>query len=232
MASRHARAPDAFLGLSYSRAAGILEDEPDGRKQAMALYKKSIPLKQGLLAAEPNNIDFRRLLAYDQYTLGGLLAETDLNDAVKQERTALSSFEELARSDPANMQFQQDMARTRTQIGKALARMKDFSGAIEQFRLSLNLLEKLPDTTNPHSMVGFTLASDQFWMGKSDVGLAVSGKLATQQKLSYCRQAESWFHKCLPAFEQLRDHAAPLFEGAERVAEIKEQMAVCQSDIK
>jgi len=218
-----------ILGLSYSRAAGILEDEPDGRRQAMALYEKSIPLKQALVAAEPNNIDFRRLLAYDQYTMGGLLAETDLNAAVRVERTALSSFQELARGDPANMQFQQDMARARTQIGKSLARMNDFSGAIEQLRLSLSLLEKLPGTTNPHSMVGYTVASDQFWMGKADVGLAQSAKLAKQQRLSYCREAESWFQKCQPAFEQLRDHATPLFEGATRVAEIEQMRATCRS---
>ncbi len=218
-----------ILGLSYSRSAGILEDESSGRDEAMALYGKSISLKQALVAAEPNNVDFRRLLAYDQYAMGGLLAETNLKDAVRQERAALSSFEDLARSDPANVQFQLDIARTRSQIGRILAGMKDFSGALDELRLSLNLLEKLPGATNPQSMMGYAMALDQFWMGKADVGLASSTKLAAQRRSGYCREAESWFHKCLPAFEQLRDHATPQFGGAARVAEIEQQEAICRA---
>ena len=189
-----------ILALSYSRAAGILEDEPSSHDQAMALYEKSIALKQALVVAEPNNVDFRRLLAYDQYAMGELLADTNLNEAVRQERAALSSYEELAHSDPANMQFQQDMARARSKIGQMLVRMKDFSGGLEQLRLSLILLEKLPHTTNPQSMLGYAVASDQLWMGKADVGLASSAKLAAQQRLGYCHAAESWFNKCMPGF--------------------------------
>ncbi|MBZ5571559.1 MAG: serine/threonine protein kinase [Acidobacteriia bacterium] len=217
------------LGLSYSRAAGILEDDPADRDQALALYGKSIAVKQKLLDSDPNNTDYRRLLAYDQYSVGYLLADTDLKGALSHEHAALASFEQLARSDPANMQYQQDEGRTLGRIGQIMARMKDLSGAREQLGRSLDLLEKLPGTDNPQSIVGYAVASDQLWMGKVGVGLASSAGVSAQQRTAYCRLADDWFRKCLPAFEQLRDHASPGYEGAARVAEIDQQRSICRA---
>jgi len=216
------------LGLSYSRTSGILEDDPNGREEALILYGKAIAVKQRLLAADPNNIDYRRMLAYDQYALGALLSATDLKGALDHERAALSSFEQLAREDPADKQFQQDRGRTLGQIGQILTRLKDYSAAREQLRQSLALIEGLPGKDNPQSMVGYALASDQLWMGKVAVGLASSAKNPTE-RATQCREADSWFRMCLPAFEHLRDHASPEFEGALRVQEIERMKATCQN---
>ena len=216
-----------ILGLSYGRTAGILEDEPNDRDQALTFYKKSIAIKEGLLAADPNNTDFRRMLAYDEYAMGGLLATTDLNDALKLERAALFSFEELAGADPANMQLQQDRGRALGHIGQILTRMNKFPAALEQLRSSYDVLIKLPGTENPQSMVGYEVASDQFWMGRAAVGLAASNRISAEQRSGFCQQAESWFQKCLPAWEQLRDHASPRYDGAERVAEIQQERTKC-----
>ncbi|MGA8153528.1 MAG: protein kinase [Terriglobales bacterium] len=218
-----------LLGLSYSRAAAILGDEPGGADRALVLYQKSIAIKQALSAADPDNADFRRLLAYDEYAMGDLLANTDLHDALRHERAALSSFEELARADPANMQLQQDRGRALGHIGRILIRLKQFSQALDPLRQALEAMDKLPGTGNPQSIVGYEVASDQLWIGKAAVGLAASASISAQQRSALCRQAESWFHNCLPAFEQLRDHASPQFEGAARVAEIQQQSRICQS---
>jgi len=217
-----------ILGLSYSRTAGILEDEPSGRDQALAFYGKAIAIKEGLLAADPNNADFRRMLAYDEYAMGGLLALTDLNEALSHERAALSSFEELAAADPANMQLQQDRGRALGHIGQILTRMNKFPAALEQLRRSYDVMDKLPGTENPQSMVGYEVASDQFWMGKANVGLAATPAMSAEQKATFCQQAESWFQKCLPEWEQLRDHASPRFDGAARVEEIQRQRTKCE----
>ena len=217
------------LGLSYGRIAGLLEDKAETRNQALGMYEKSIAVKQRLLDADPNNADYRRLLAYDEYTLGNLRAETNLQDGLSHERLALLSFEQLAAADPANTQYKIDKGRTLGHIGQILARRKKFSEAREPLRQSLDLLGKLPEAANPVSMVGYAVATDKFWMGKVNVGLALAKNTPPTKKSAYCGQAEFWFQQCLPAFQQLRDHASPNFEGTARIAEIQQQRKSCSS---
>ncbi|HYL11911.1 MAG TPA: serine/threonine-protein kinase [Terriglobales bacterium] len=218
-----------LLGLSYSRTAEILQDEPGDRPRALALYKKAIITKQALVAADPTNSDFRRLVAYDQFAMGELLANmNDARGALTQDREALSTFQTLASADPANAQFQQDIGRVRGQIGQILTQSGEPSQAVEQLRLSLSTLEKLPDAKNPQSLVGFAVITDELWLGKAHVLLASSETTSSQMSAEHCREAESWFGKCLPAFQSVRDHAPSRYEGAERVSEIKVETARCE----
>jgi eukaryotic-like serine/threonine-protein kinase len=222
-----------LLGLSYSRAAEILLDDPKDRPRALALYKKAISTKQGLVAAEPTNAEFQRLVAYDQFTMAEALAGMgDKNAALSQDREALSAFQKLAATDPANAQFQQDIGRVRSDIGRVLMNMGEPSQGIEQFRLSLATLEKLPDARNPQSLVGFAVIADELWLGKAHVLLASSRKASRQEAVQHCRDAEVWFSKCLPPFQELRDHAPPQYGGAARVDEIDRETMRCRQVLK
>ncbi len=221
-----------LLGLSYSRAAEILLDDSKARPRALALYKKALATKQGLVAAEPTNADFQRLVAYDQFTMAELLAGMgDNNAALSQDREALSTFLKLSAADPANAQFQQDIGRVRGQIAQVLINMGDPSSGIEQLRLSLSTLEKLPDFKNPQTLVGFAVIEDELWMGKTEVVLA-SHTTSKQKAAQHCREADFWFAKCLPAFQALRDHAPAQYGGAARVDEISRETARCQQVLK
>lgn len=215
------------LGLSYSRTAEVVADAGNV-EQAFALYRKSIAIKQGLLDTDPNNTDYRRMLAYDQFTVGKLLGRTDLKESLNYARMALTSFDKLAQDDPANMQYAQDRGRVLGQIGQVQTRTKDFSEAETSLRQSLDLLQKLPGEEKPQSLVGFDIVMDQLWLGKVNVGLASLGKLPPQRRSEYCRQADAWFEKCLPSFEQLRDHASAEYEGATHIAEIQQQRELCK----
>ena len=134
----------------------------------------------------------------------------DQNDAaLAQDREALSSFQKLAAGDPANMQFQQDIGRVRAQIGQVLIDLGQLSTGMDQLRSSLSTLESIPDASNQRSLVGFTILTDQLWLGKAQVMLASSKSASRQQAAEHCREADSWFNKCLPGFEAIRDHASP-----------------------
>ena len=219
-----------LLGLSYFRAADVLKDDPNNYPQALALYKKAIVTTQTLVVADPNNTDFRRMVAYDQFAMGQLLANMkDASAALAQDREALSSFQKLAADDPANAQFQEDIAAVRSEIGEVLVNTGKPGDAIESLRLSINAAQSMSNATNPQSRIGYILVSGQFFLGKANIMLASSSQTASQQKIEHCREASSWFQKCLPAFAFLRDHAPSDYNGADRVTTIQHEMTVCEA---
>jgi len=101
-----------------------------------------------------------------------------------------------------------------------------------QLRSSLSTLELLPDANNPRTLAGFTILTDQLWMGKAHVLLASSKSASRSPADVDCREAETWFSKCLPGFETIRDHAPPQYGGAARVDEVNAEKARCQQMLK
>jgi eukaryotic-like serine/threonine-protein kinase len=218
-----------LLSLSYGRTAEIVRDDQKDYPQALALYKKAIATLQVLVDADPNNTDFRRMVAYDQFSMAGLLANMkDTDTALAQDQEALSSFQRLAAADPANAQFQLDIAVVRSNIGDILLGAGKPRDAIEPLRLSAAAAQTMADAKNPKSRIGFILVSDQFWLGKANVMLAVSAHNTPAQRTAYCHEADFWFQKSLPAFEFLRDHAPSGYKGADRVNEIRSAMSRCE----
>jgi eukaryotic-like serine/threonine-protein kinase len=218
-----------LLSLSYGRTAEIVNDDQKDYPQALALYKKAIATLQVLLDADPNNTDFRRMVAYDQFAMASLLADMkDTDTALAQDQEALSSFQKLAAADPTNAQFQVDIAVVRNNIGDILLSVGKPRDAIEPLRLSATAAQTMSDAKNPKSRIGFILISDQFSLGKANVMLASSAHNAPAERAAYCHEADSWFQKSLPAFEFLRDHAPAGYKGADRVNEIHSEMSRCE----
>jgi tetratricopeptide (TPR) repeat protein len=119
----------------------------------------------------------------------------------------------------------------REDLGEILMSRGRTAPAIEQFQRSLAVLDKLPDAKNVHTLNGWTAISDQLGLGKAHLQMASTGKLASLEAAQHYREARAWFNKCLPGFEEIRDHAPPQYGGAERVAEIKSAMARCNKNL-
>jgi tetratricopeptide (TPR) repeat protein len=217
------------LGLSYSRAAEILQAVPGDRPQAMALYEKAIVAKQALVAQEPENAEFRRLVAYDQFNVAQLLFDMGNDDgALAHDRAALEAFQKMAGRDPANAQFRQDIGEVSGHMGRVLLQKGDPAAAIAQLRRSLSVLTALEGSREPTSWVGQTIAGDQYWLGKAHVQIAAKAQSSPGLRAAQCREAQDWLHQALPSFEALRDHGPPNYGGAQRVAEVQRQLALCR----
>jgi hypothetical protein len=151
----------------------------------------------------------------------------DLKGALNKEHEALSSFQKLASADPANAQFRQDVAQVQGQIGEILTLQGNPSSALTELHSSIGLLENMPEAKNGQALAGYIFASDQFWLGKAHARMASSREISARQKIEHCREAESWFQRCLPAFKLIRDHSSPSYGGAGRVSEIEKEIAHC-----
>jgi len=117
----------------------------------------------------------------------------------------------------------------RGQVGEILTRRGELSNAVIELRLSLKLLENVSGAGDPRSWAGFILASDQFWLGKAHSLIASSAQTPVGKKVEHCKEAQSWFQKCLPAFKLFRDHPKPGNGDDGRVKEIEKDIAGCRA---
>jgi len=217
-----------ILGLSYSRTAEILQTNPDGRADALTLYKKALSVKQALLASDPNNADYQRLVSYDQFEIGSLLKDMgEMRQAITWDKEALSAFEKLAAADPASPLFRQDIAEVTRDLGEILTMNGDSRHAIEQLQRSLGILAHVNGANDPTSMVGALVVADQFWMGRALIVAASAPKVSPQQKIAHCRDALVWFRRCLPALEALRGNGGSDNSAAQQIVEIEREHKVC-----
>lgn len=217
-----------ILGLSYSRAAEILRSDPAEKPAALALDKKSLAVNEALLAADPNNADYRRLVAYNQFDIAALLADMgELNGALSKDRDALVSFEALAANDPASTQFQEDIAEIHNHMGEILTKTRKFGKAILELNKSLDALNKVPLSRDPHLQVGQVALSDEFWLGKAHAGMGLSTDHSTANQ-EHCRESLFWLHKALPDYLTLRANPSG-YEGPDRVPEIQRTLRQCMT---
>ena len=218
------------LALAYGRIADIQRHGPKGNdSDSLASFRKAIATLQPLLPKDPNNAEVRRMLAYYHHASGELL--DDMNQrpaALAQEHEALTSFQNLAAADPTNVQLQQDIANVHRQIGILLTETGEPAKAIAELEESARVLEKAGAGMSPASYYGYRLIADQFWLGKAHAALASSARLSAAERAEHCRQARSWFQRCLPQFESLRDKG-PDYDADATVAEIHRQMPRCSS---
>ena len=144
-----------------------------------------------------------------------------------KERDALASFEKLAAADPANLQFLQDVAQTRQQLGQILVEKGDSRDALKELDSSLGLLENVADTKNPLTPAGYIYVSDLYWLGEAHASLASSGT-NPPNKVQQCQLAESFFRKGLAGFRIINEKGSPQYRDPSRVAEIEKEIAQCQ----
>jgi non-specific serine/threonine protein kinase/serine/threonine-protein kinase len=217
-----------ILGLSYSRTAEILQGTESSRPEALSLYRKALAVKQALFSAHPNNADYERLVAYDQFEIGSLLKEMgELHQATTWDREALAGFQKLATADPASPLYRQDIAQVSRDLGEILTRTGDSRHAVELLEVSLSSLQNSTDASNPQTIAGALILADQFWLGKAHVLASLSPKISPQRKVDHCREAVSWFRRCLPALEALRSKGGSDNTAAAQIQEIQHERMQC-----
>ena len=133
--------------LACSRTAEILEHDAAARSEALALRRKGLEIQSGLLALDPNNVDFRRLAAYSTYELADALV------ALGQTRTPCRIIPARSRpsmiwltADPKNVQYRQDRASVRIHYGAALRKRGEPAQAADQYRQAVAEMTALAHT--------------------------------------------------------------------------------------
>jgi non-specific serine/threonine protein kinase/serine/threonine-protein kinase len=148
--------------LACSRTAEILERDAATRSEALALRRRALDIQTGLLALDPNNVDFRRLAAYSSFELGDALVDVgETKDAMPYYPRALATFDNLAAADPRNATYRQDRAAVRVHYAAALRKHGEPVKAADQSRQAAAELTELARTRPLSVPAKETLATAQ-----------------------------------------------------------------------
>ncbi|MES1260248.1 MAG: serine/threonine-protein kinase [Acidobacteriota bacterium] len=132
--------------IARDRTAELLEQAPEGRAEALRLRRAALELRTRLLAMEPLNTDYRRLVAWGEYDLAVLLKTGgDANSALGHFQKALDGFGRLAGDDPASIQFRQDLAMGEVGLGSAYLRLRRYKEAQSWYNRGVPVLTALRD---------------------------------------------------------------------------------------
>jgi len=126
--------------VQYTPTVAHLGDLPG----ALQSHRKATALREALVAADPNNADYRRELLDSYWYIASLLgSQGDLSRELDMIRQQLPAREELARQESTDLTDRYNLAGTYVYIGSVLLRMGDVNGALENQRKALQLREQL-----------------------------------------------------------------------------------------
>jgi tetratricopeptide (TPR) repeat protein len=157
------------LSLSYANLGDVstLAGDAEG---ALENYRKSLSMRQALLAQEPANLKYRRSIAALYYRMAPLIYERgDKAGSISTASESLAMFEEISRESPQNSKAQRELALAHNNLGDLLWYNSDLKGAMENYRRGLLMREELlkTDPTNmqaqrdlavSYANYGYTLA--------------------------------------------------------------------------
>ena len=111
---------------------------------AIDAYRKSLAIREKLVAENPADAEMRRGLAKSYEATGDMFwTKGEYTEAKNDYLEDLRIEQELSITEAATIEDSFAMARARHRIGQALSRNGDLDGALDSFKLSLNLYQEI-----------------------------------------------------------------------------------------
>ena len=137
------------LAVAYDYLARTLRDS--GRhEEALGMVARGLEIDRALNASSPDNINVRRDLAVSLQRLGHLQIRVGrLPAAVATLTEAVAVSHSLLKLDAADDDALHGVSVSEFHLAEALARQKDFDGALVHYRRSLSVTDRLLQTDEP-----------------------------------------------------------------------------------
>ena len=140
---------------------------------AIASYRKSLSIREKLVAENSSDAEMRRNLAKSYESIGDMLwTKGEYQEAYSTYSQNLQIHSVLESSEESTVEDSYGIARARHRMGQALSRSGDLSGALENFRLGL---EKYPQ------IIARAPDVKKYQLGKGSVLLKIGDMLAAQE---------------------------------------------------
>ncbi|MEZ5485260.1 MAG: protein kinase [Lysobacteraceae bacterium] len=145
------------LGESYEDT-----DEPDAAERLLDAYEHAQAIHEQIAQADSADLNARRMLALSTRKLGyGLALNQRFDEGMRRLQQALDVFQQMAASDPANMEHRRDTANTLYRMSQLEQLRKHPAAAVpyaeEILGIRRDILQSAPESTIYHRDLAITL---------------------------------------------------------------------------
>jgi tetratricopeptide (TPR) repeat protein len=187
------------LALAYSRTGDLLAWFAHEHAESLAMHQKAIDLVQSILADDPQNVDLRRILAWEVLLTGDEIgAQGDRNGALEKYRGSLKQLEALSADDVNDVQVRILEVMAIERLGSNFLQQGNAKSALVELQNSLAEGQSLAQRGSSNADLAWTLALDQFQMGQAHALLASDAKLSTSVRQEHWQQALAWYQRSIP----------------------------------
>jgi serine/threonine protein kinase len=195
--------------------------------EALDHYHQALAIDEAQLAAHPDNLNTRYFITYTYSDTGYILGQRGDYDAANSfYRKSVDIRAAMVAADPHDTRAHLGLANNYFNIGWNLERKGDFQGALDFFKQALAMRETTSgaDPTNPS--LRSNIALTQAALGNSYAEMAFKSQNPVK-KVQYCREAESWYQKILPAFVQKKEQGKLVGDEVDTLSRIQQKLTEC-----
>ena len=199
--------------------------------EALDHYHQALALDEVQLAAHPDNLNARYFITYTYSDTGFILGRRGDYDASNSfYRKSLAIRKAMADADPHDNRAHNGLANNYFAIGWNFERNGDFPTALDFFNQALAIREALLRADPANQSNKFNLANTQAAVGNSYAEMAFKSQ-SLLKKVQYCREAENWYQKMLPAFLQKKEEGKLDADEVEALAKTQQRFSECDQTI-
>ncbi len=187
------------LALAYSRTGDLLSWFAHKHAEALAMHQKAIDLVQSMLVEDPQNVDLRRIQAWEVLQTGDEIGtQGDAGGALEKYRASLKQMQALSADDVNDVQVRILAVMATGRIGSAFLQQRNAKAALVELEKSLAEGSRLAKPGSSNADLAWTMALDQFQMGQAHALLASDAKLSRSVRRENWQQALLCYQKSIP----------------------------------
>ena len=220
-----------LLALAYSRNGDLLSRFAQQHAESVAMHQKAIDLAQSMLLEDPDNVDLRRIEAWEILLTGDELGvQGDAAAALEKYRATLKQLQALSAADVNDVQVQILIAIATGRIGSAFLQQGNATAALLELESSLAQGRRFARPGVPNSDLAWTMALDQFQTGQAHALLGSDARLSANARRENWQQALVSYQKSIP---ELTAAANGVFQEMAQAAfeEARSGVARCEREL-
>jgi eukaryotic-like serine/threonine-protein kinase len=188
-----------LLALAYSRNGDLLSRFAQKHAESIAMHQKAIDLVQSMLREDPDNVDLRRIEAWEILLTGDEIGvQGDATAALEKYRATVKDLQALAAADVNDVQVQILIAIATGRVGSAFLQQKNARAALVELESSLAQGRRFAKPGSSNADLAWTMALDQFQMGQAHALLASDLNLSANVRRENWQQALLSYQRSLP----------------------------------